>query len=317
MNSDNQNQTYTGTIEADEVKISCELGGIISEVFIKEGQRIKAGNRVANIDMTDLNIKLRKAENRLEFAKTKLNEILNGARNEEIKSARANVRKTKVQLEGFKKNYEYRLENFNNIKKLYNEGAVSNQQLDDSKSLLDSAETNLKSIEKQYESSLAALELLLNGATEYNIKANQLEVEKAEIEIDNLKNQINKCKIKAPIDGIIQTLNFNKGELIPTGGVISTVIDTDNLWVKIYISEKELFKIKLGEDVYILTDPNDKNTIKGKVVYISSEAEFTPKNVESKENKEEMVFEVKIKILEKDNSLKPGMFVDIKLKEVN
>lgn len=317
MNLDNEKLTYTGTIEADEIKISSQIGGLISETFANEGEEITANSQIASIDMKDLQLELKKAENRLELAKTKFEELLDGARNEEIKSAKANVNKAKAQLEGLRKSYEYRLENYNNLEKLYNEGAVSNQQLDDSKALLDSADSNLKSIEKQYEASIASLDLLLNGATENNIKISQLEVERVEIEIENLKNQIDKCKIKTPINGIIQTFNFKKGELISTGGVLATVIDIKNLWVKIYIPEKELHKITLGQELNILTDSETQSTIKGKVIYISPEAEFTPKNVESKENKEEMVFEVKLKILDNDNSLKPGMLVDMKLEEVN
>lgn len=317
MSPDDGQLTYTGTIEADQIKISTEIGGVLSDVSIEEGQAVKVDSEIATIDMKDLKLELKKAGNRLELAKTKLEDVLNGARNEEIKSARANVNKAKAQLEGLRKNYEYRLDNYTNLEKLHKEGVVSNQQLEDSKALLDSAYANLKGIEKQYEASTAALELLLNGATENNIKISQLDVQRVDLEIENMKNQLDKCKIKAPIDGIIGTLNFKKGELLSPGGVIATVIDMNNLWVKIYVPEKQLHKVNLGQELNILTDSKTKSPIKGRVIYISPEAEFTPKNVESKENKEEMVFEVKLKVLSEDTSLKPGMLVDMKLEEVN
>ncbi|WIF94768.1 HlyD family secretion protein [Caminicella sporogenes] len=313
INFDNSQSTYTGTIEAEEIKVSSQIGGIVENIFVEEGQKITIGDRIADIDVKDLKIQLKKAENQLKIAKTKLEEILDGTRSEKIKAAKANTEKIKAQLEGARKNYEYRLENYNDLKQLYNKGVVSKQQLKDSKAVLDLADANLKSIEKQYKSSIAELNLLLNGATEKTIKTAQLEVKRAEIEIDQLKNQIDKCSIKSPIDGVVQTLNFKKGELISKGAVIATIINTNNLWLKIYIPEKELHKIKLGEEINIFTNFENKKIIKGKVVYISSEAEFVPKNVESKESKEEMVFEVKIKLFDKDNDLKPGMLADVKL----
>ncbi|MDK2919254.1 MAG: rane fusion protein YbhG [Candidatus Petromonas sp.] len=306
-------EVYTGTVEAEETDVSTEIGGKLTKVFVEEGQKIKIGDRIAKVDTTDLEIKLAKAKAALKIKQANLQEILDGARGEEIKNARANLDKIEVLLEGSRKNYDYRLENYNKIKKLYEDSAASKQQLEDAETLLDAANTEIKSLEKQHDALKAQLDMLLNGATDEKIKMAKANVEMAEAEVKYLENQISKGNLISFVDGVIQNVNYNEGEIVSPGGNIATVVNLKDLWVKIYIPEKKLHKIALNKKMKLYTDFLKDKSISGKVVYISSEAEFTPKNMESKENKEEMVFEVKIKILDKSPELKPGMLVDVKL----
>ncbi len=247
----------------------------------------------------------------MELSESKLQEALAGARNEEIRNLKSDLDKIDVQLEGASRSYDYRLNNYEKILKLFESAAASQQQVDDAKILLDAEGTNINSLEKQYESLRAQLDLLLAGVTEQKIKMLEAEVGMAETEIDIINNQIEKGAVNAPVKGIVQSINYNVGELIPAGGTFGNIIDLDNLWVKIYIPAKELHMINLGDELKVSLESLSDEEILGKVVFISSEAEFTPKNVESKENKEEMVFEVKIGIVDNISKLKPGMLVDI------
>lgn len=308
----NEESIYTGTIESNNVNLSTELGGKIVNIIVKDGEKIEKGDKIAEIDTTDLKIKLKKARSVLKAAEAKLEEIIEGARGEEIKSARANMKNIEMQLEGAKKNYEYRLKNFNDMNELFKNSAASQQQIEDAKALLDSDEAKVKSLERQLEASKAKLDLLMNGATKQKIKIIEAEVEIAKAEIELLEEQISKGEILAPISGIIEKTYYDIGEIIQIGGNIGRIIDTEDLWVKIYVPEKELHKIDLNQEIDLSVDYNNE-IIRGRVIYFSPEAEFTPKNVESKENKEEMVFEIKIKILDPKVSLKPGMLIDVEL----
>lgn len=308
----NEKSIYTGTIEVNDVSLSAEIGGKIVDIMVKDGEKIAKGDKIAGIDTTDLKIKLKKARSALKAAEAKLEEIIEGARGEEIKSARANMNNIEMQLEGAKKNYEYRLKNFNNMNELFENSAASEQQMEDAKALLDSEEAKVKSLERQLQSSKAKLDMLMSGATKQKIKIIEAEVEIAKAEIELLEEQISKGEILAPISGIIEKTYYNIGEIIQIGGNLGRIIDTEDLWVKIYVPEQELHKIDLNQEINLSVDYNNE-IIKGRVIYISPEAEFTPKNVESKENKEEMVFEVKVKILDPKVSLKPGMLVDVEL----
>lgn len=303
---------YTGTIEADDVSIGTELGGRILNILVDDGEKIAKGTEIVEIDTTDFKIKLKKARAALKASEAKLDEIIEGAREEEIKNATANIKNIEIQLVGAKKNYDYRLENYNNLKELFQNSVVSQQKIEDAKALVDSEETKVKSLEKQLEAANSKLDLLLSGARKQKIEMVKAEVDIAKAEIELLENQISKGCVKAPIDGTIESIYYNIGESVALGGNIAKIIDLENLWVKIYVPEKELHKVLLNQEKNLLLDSTD-GVIKGKVIYISSEAEFTPKNVESKENKEETVFEVKIKILDKNSLLKPGMFIDVDL----
>lgn len=306
------NTLYTGTIEADEIIISSEVSGKIIDIKVQEGQNISIGTEIAQLDTTDLEIQLEKAQASLDIANASLEEILNGSRSEEIKNATAGLKNIEALLEGAKKNYDYRVSKYEDLVELYKNGAVSEQELKDSEALMDDSETNFKSLQQQYESAKSKLDLLLNGSSDESIKQAEANVRLAEAEIKNIKNQIDKRKIIAPHEGIIETVNFNKGEIITAGGNIANIVDLENLWVKIYIPERELHRVSLGDKVNITSNHLNKD-IEGMITYISSEAEFTPKNVESKESKEELVFEVKVKLMDKDLQLKPGMLVDVEL----
>lgn len=249
----------------------------------------------------------------LKAAEANLEELINGTRSEDIKRAKANLENINALLEGSRKDYEYRIQNLDDIEQLYEEGGVSEKQLEEARLAADAASANLQSLEKQYEATGAQLDLLLNGPTGQKITMAEAEVERIKAQIELLKYQISKGKIISPVDGVVQNTFFEQGELIPVGGNVVTIIDMDDLWVNIYVSEKQLHRLSLGGQVELLADFSKEEKITGKVVYISSEAEFTPNNVESKESKEEMVFAVKVKIEDKSLPFKPGMLVDVKL----
>lgn len=308
----NEKSIYTGTIEANDVSIGTELGGRILNILVADGEKIAQGTEIAEIDTTDFKIKLKKAKAGLKASEAKLDEIIEGAREQELENATANIKNIEMQLVGAKKNYDYRLENYNNLKELFENSVVAQQKIEDAKALVDSEETKVRSLEKHLEAVNSQLDLLLSGARKQKIEMVKAEVDIAKAEIELLENQISKGYVKAPIDGTIESIYYNIGESVALGGNIGKIIDLEDLWVKIYVPEKELYKVSLNQEKNLLLDSTD-GVVKGKVIYISSEAEFTPKNVESKENKEETVFEVKIKILDKNSLLKPGMFIDVDL----
>ncbi|RKD31235.1 HlyD family secretion protein [Thermohalobacter berrensis] len=312
-NTENKKLVYTGFVEAEEINIPSEIGGVIKRVLVKEGQNIEKGTTIAEIDTTSLEIQLKQLKAQLKSAKAQLEELKEGTRSEEIDLARTNLENAKVVLDGAKKNYEYRLERLEKIEKMYKENGASEQQVKDAKALVDEAYTKMKSAEKNYYSAKSRLDLLLKGPRGQKIKAAEGKVEGIIAQIELLEYQISKGKIKSPINGTVENINFNKGELIPKGGNIASVIDLDNLWVKVYIPEKYLHRVSLGDELNLYSNHLKDEEIKGKIIYISNEAEFTPKNVESKENKEEMVFEVKVEINDKKRVLKPGMLVDVRL----
>ncbi|MFA6939777.1 MAG: HlyD family efflux transporter periplasmic adaptor subunit, partial [Clostridiaceae bacterium] len=136
-------------------------------------------------------------------------------------------------------------------------------------------------------------------------------VEAAEAQVKINQLQLDKCSIKALNSGVITTVYVNKGEIVSQGMNIAKVYDLKSEYVKVYIEESKRDKVELNKTLNIYV--NDNKTIKGKISYISPESEFTPKNTETKEDKENTVFMIKLKIDESDKAY-PGMMVDVELK---
>ncbi len=310
---DYEDDFYTGTVECDEVNISAERGGIIKDIFVNEGYSIKRDDKIAQIDVKELEIEKQKLVAGVDIAQSNLEKLKTGSRIEEINSAKANVEQLEAILQGKEEEYNYKLKKYNDIKKLYEDEAVSKDKLDEIESSFNISKSTLESTRQQYEAAREQYKLLLKGSRKEDVKVALARLDQAKASLELLNYNLSKEYIKAPFDGVIDVVNYDKGEYIPTYGIIANILDLDSLWVKIYVPEKNLYKVSLGEEVKIYADFVNDKSINGKVVYISNEAEFTPKNVESKENKQEMVFEVRVEIIDKNKLLKPGMLVDIDL----
>jgi len=133
------------------------------------------------------------------------------------------------------------------------------------------------------------------------------------LEIENLENTIKKGRKESPVSGLVQTINYNVGEYMIPGKTIVSVINLEGLTIDVYVREKNLYEVTVGDDVIITEGFLEGKDVSGKIVAISSNAEFTPKNVESKESKQEMVFKTTIEVIRGREYLKPGMFVDVEI----
>lgn len=304
---------YTGTLEATEVDLNSEVSATVKNVFVDEGSSVKKGDKIFQIDDTSLLIKLNQAKAQLNVAKADFDEVSNGSRSEEIKKSQANLESIDALLGGAKSEYEYVLDNYNDLKSLYEQDAVSKKELDGAKTSMDKAYSNFQNVQKQHESAKSSLDLVLSGSTNERIKKAKAQVDTMKANVDLANYQLAKSTIYSPINGVVQNINYDEGELVLNGANVANIINLTDRWVKIYIPQKQLNKVSLNQEVNIKADYLKDKKLTGKIVYISSEAEFTPKNVESKESKEEMVFELKVKIEDDSNLLKPGMLVDVEL----
>ncbi|ORX23322.1 efflux transporter periplasmic adaptor subunit [Thermoanaerobacterium sp. PSU-2] len=169
------------------------------------------------------------------------------------------------------------------------------EQAKEAKAALDMAKLNYEQIK--------------NGPKEQADIAN-LKVEQAQAAYDLSNLMVKKGVITSPISGTIIDTYFNAGEIITPGGNIAEISDLSNLWIKIYVPEKYLYKVSLNKDVAISVNFINKK-ISGKVVYISPNGEFTPKNATTESSKEDIVYEVKIQIKDNVKELKPGMLADV------
>jgi HlyD family secretion protein len=333
-------QIYYGTAEMQQYNISSEISGTISDIKVNEGSAIKAGDIIAVINEKESSLRTEQAETGVQSASNSLEQVVQGTRKEEIDAQRAVVRQLEAQVKqastGLKQadinantaeeTYNFNKRTFDDTKALYDNNTVSKRDIDNAQYALNVAKNNwetakaavetaniqLTAAKAQLEAGNQRLLLMINGASATTKKAAELGIAQAESNYELSKLMYEKTNIKSAIDGIVDTINFNKGEYVMPGSPIATMINPKEVWVKIYVPEKILPSIKLNQEVTLSSDYID-GKIKGKISNISTEAEYTPMNIVTKDDREKLVYEVKISLVEGFEHVRAGMLLDVHL----
>lgn len=302
---------FTGNVEGREIHLTTEIAGELIVMDTIEGAFVEEGTRLFEVDVSDYNVKLKQLELQQDIATLNYENILSGASEDEINVAKSSKQSIVKQLSGATFNYNHLKDVYKDTQILKDSGAVSQSTLDNSKLQMDQAYATMKSFQAQVATADATLEKVLAGADEETLSIAKAEIDVRALEIENLKNTINKGIKYAPISGVVQTVNYEIGEYLSPGMTILSIINMDMLNVDVYVPEKSLYLVNIGDPVRITEDYLEGKEVGGEIVAISSKAEFTPKNTESKESKQEMVFKTTVEIKKGKEYLKPGMFVDV------
>ncbi|UCD57059.1 MAG: efflux RND transporter periplasmic adaptor subunit [Candidatus Hydrogenedentota bacterium] len=293
----------TGTIEATEVDVSAEVGGQIERLLVDEGSRVERGQLVAKIEDSQMEAELLRAEAVLESVRAVLGDLEAGARSEELERARARVKLARATLALAESDWQRAAE-------LFDGGVFSENQRDNARASLDVARG-------QYDAAVEELKLLQAGSRPDQIKAARWEVKQAEAALRLAEVRLGKTEIYAPISGIVLVKDSEEGEVILPGVPVVTIADLEDMWVKIYIDEVQIGSMRLGQHARVWVDSFPEKEFSGKVTYVSDEAEFTPKNIQTREDRVKLVFAVKVGIDNAGGLLKPGMYADIELEAMS
>jgi HlyD family secretion protein len=286
----------SGTIEVIEVTVSAKTSGQVDRLLVDEGSQVKSGDILAVVDSASLQIQLEQAEGGVGFAEAQLELLLKGARIEDIRQAEAALKQAEANL-------KLARENRDRIHVLFEKAAATPQQNDD-------AETRLAVAVAQHGAAQQALEKLIKFARPEDIKSAQARLDQAVAARDLLKKTISDATIVSPQSGIVTTKITEQGEYVGPGTPLVTIADLSRVHLNIYITETELGKVRLGQEAEVTIDSYPGRVFTGRVIFISPEAEFTPKNVQTKEERVKLVYRVKVEIPNPENILKPGMPAD-------
>lgn len=303
----------SGTVEATETNVNAELNGKINEISIQEGSMVKQGAILARIDSTIPALQVQQAEAALNAARESSKQTKTGNRQQQIAQAQAGVEQIDALSKGARQSMENALENLGRIKTLVKDGGATTQQLSDAQTKYETAKAQYEAYVAQKRSAQEQLDLLKSGSTQETINIANAGVAQAQASLAIARAQLAKAVIYAPSSGIINEVNFEKGEFVAPGAALFTLINPKDLWIKVYVSEKDLPKVKVGNKAEIFADAYPDKTFAGRVSYISSKAEFTPKNLQTAEERVNMVFEVKIKITGGEDQLKAGLPADVNI----
>jgi len=222
-----------------------------------------------------------------------LDELEVGTRKEQIEAARAAYEAAQSRLANAKAEYDRHLP-------LHKEGAISG-------SVFDAKETALKVAAADADNAAQRLKELEEGPRQEQIRAARARLDKAQWELKRIELDLKYSILDTPIGGAVLVKSNEAGEVVLPGATVATVAGIDEVWLKGYVGEKYLGKLKLGQTAEITTDSYPNKIYRGRVTYISSRAEFTPKNVQTKEERTKQVYRVKVTIPNPDQELKIGM----------
>ncbi|MCB8816984.1 HlyD family secretion protein [Desulfosporosinus shakirovi] len=304
---------YSGTIEGTEIPVQPEVGGKIVELLVGEGQDIKSGDIIAKLDDSQAKITLDIAKSQQAQAQAKLNDLLGGARAEEIRRLEHLVSQTKANLAALEPSLKFEEDNLAANQKLYESGAISKQVVDAQQNKLDTLKAQYQSAQASVDATQASLDQALAGYTQPTIQAQRAAVDIAAQSVKTAELGLNKLTIKSLAGGQVLYQNAEIGQVVNPGTTLVTILDPNDLWIKIYIPGAKLGQIQMGGTVSILADAYPDKAFKGQIQYISNQAEFTPKNVQTKEERATTVYAVKITISEGKELLKAGMPADVTL----
>ncbi len=265
-----------GRIEGREIIISSEIQGKIKKLYKRESDKVKAGELLAELCPDEYLARLKSVKEEVSAAYQ--NKLL----------AESYLLKSKVNLEQAKRDLE-------RYKKLYKDGVISKRELE-------LAELNYKSALADFE---VNQKFISQAEAKYKSALQQLK---------EAKIVYRKTKIYAPTDGVILSRPAEVGEVVSPGRPIYTMVNLQRLYVKVYIPEPKLGKVKLGSPARVYVDAYKNRYFKGRVTRIYEQAEFTPKNVETKEERVKLVFGAEVSVENKEGLLKPGMPADVVIK---
>jgi HlyD family secretion protein len=307
---------YTGTLEAEEYTISSEVGGVILMVHVENGDQVEKGDLLAEVDSSALELEIKRLEANARSIEAQLARLVKGARSEELNQIDLQILQQEEAISTLQQQYNFALDQYEDSIALHEQGAVSDQHLKEAKLKKDNNSNILEQAIKQKAVLLQKQSLMIVGATEDEINVLKSQLDAANWAIESAQDRINKTQLIATVDGVIEWVQYNPGEIYKPLTPMMTLLEEGPLWAKIFVEEQNLYQVNVGDELDIVV-PHMEKPIKGKVVYIASQGEFTPKNTESRENRQEVVYEVKLELDSMDQQLKPGMLIDTFLNEVD
>ena len=290
----------SGTLEAVEVNVSSKTAGQLLRLNVQEGALVKKGDTLAIIDHETQQLQLIQSQAGVDLAESQYQLLKNGARIEDLRSAEESVRQTES-------GYKTAQSDFDRIKELYSTNSVSKKQFED-------AESRVTITLAQYNTAKQNLQKLQRFARVEDLSAAKARVDQAKAQENLIKKQIADSYIIAPVSGTITYKPVEEGELIGQGTVIVRISRLEKMEMMIYINETQLGKVKVGSAADVLIDTYPEKKYPATVVYISPVAEFTPRNVQTKDERTKLVFGVKLEVENTSGELKSGMPADALVK---
>lgn len=344
---------YSGTIETREVRVGSKAGGRVEAVLVEEGQEVEPGAPLVRLEVAELRAQRSQAEARVAQQKARLSRLENGARVEEKGQARAakeaaranldairnwprpeEVAQARASLSAAEADVNSAEAAFSRAEKLRATGDISQQEYD-------SARFRVENIRSRRDAEKKRLDLLLNGSRQEDIRGAEerlrqaeeaerlvlagaraeeiadarAQLAEAEARLEQIKVQLAEGDVTAPSKSTVEVLSVRPGDLLTPNQTIARLLEKDQIFVRVFVPEPRLGLIRTGQRANIKVDTFSDRTFEGVIEQINTQGEFTPRNVQSRDERNHQVFGVKVRIDNREGKLKAGMAAEVVFEE--
>jgi HlyD family secretion protein len=342
-----------GQVRGTEITVSAKIGGVADVVLLREGQQVKIGDLIAAISSRELEARRDQARAQAAGAQNLVAEleaqlkvlditeeqakvgahVAAGAVTHEIHRVSESLARANAEIAAAEAQFNQDRNAYERFEKLLAQGFISKNYFDELTARRRASEARLTAARQSRAEAQAALEKARSGSGEVLIKEKDvqrvaaererikaaretasLQAEAAKARVAELEAQLADTRIVAPANATVMAKLAEPGELIAAGRPLATLVNLDDLFVRVYVPEREVGRIRLGNPARIAVDAFRNRTFSGKVMEVAQQAEFTPKDVHMKDERQKLVFGVKVSINNPDGLLKPGMFADVTIK---
>ncbi len=277
---------FYGTIEARQIRVGPLVGGRVSEVLVEEGDSVVTGQVLVRLSGSLFEPQVNEQEARVEEARAALDRVVTGPRREEINRARIaweRAEKDRARIEG-----------------LLGQNLASKKEYDDASAAAASAKESYEELQR--------------GSRSEDERIARSRLQEAEYRLAYLQEQLTETNIESPARGLVEALDLRPGDIVAANTPVALILEPEQLWVRFYVPETSLGRVQVGQKANCRIDTFPDRDFPGHVSDIREYAEYTPRNVQTRDLREDQVFAVKF-VLESAPELKPGMAATVILEE--
>lgn len=286
-----------GTLEAREIDLAFQVGGRLQTLAVDEGHPVQTGQLIAGLDPRDYELALQTVQAQAEAARAALAALEAGSRPQEVRVAEARLASAKADL-------AFARAQVGRFTELVSRRLASQEQLDEIRLQQDVAQARVA----QEEQNLA---LLREGPRKEDIERAAADYRARQVAVENVQQQLNYTRLHSPADGVVAVRLADVGEILAPGQPVLRIAELARPWARAYLNETDLPKVRLGQAVEVRADGLPGQVFTGRLSFISPKAEFTPKTVETRALRVDLVYRIKIDVPNPEGALKLGMPVDV------
>ncbi len=302
----------SGHVEATETRVAAEGGGRILTLPVREGDRVQAGQVVMTLDTRDVQLAIQRARAEVAGAEAQLRLQRAGARVEDVRQAEAQVETARAEFAAAQTELTAAAQDLARFESLLSANSGSQKQRDDAATRRDLARDRAASAQSRVRTAEEVLARLRAGSRPEEIETARARVAVAAAQVATLEKGLTDATVLSPVSGIVTEKLVEAGEMIAPRAPAVIIVDLDRAWADVFVPEPAVPQITIGQAATVFTDAGGPG-IAGTIGYISPKAEFTPRNVQTAEERSKLVYRVRINVDNKDGVLKQGMPVEAEI----